>query len=96
MPGSFCLCVPVDRDEVEDAVSVAIEGSGDVSGAGAGVYDSNLDLAIDDDDVDVPGLLATIGELLRPWASPAPRFGSKGRRTGRRSRPADPQGRLDR
>lgn len=55
--------VPVDRDEVEDAVGEAIKGVGEVSGAGTGSYGSNLDLDLDDD-VDIPGLLTTIGELV--------------------------------
>lgn len=34
----------VDRDDVEDALAEAIHGKGVVTGAGTGIYGSNLDL----------------------------------------------------
>lgn len=86
--------IPVDRDEVEDAVGAAIEGSGEVAGAGTGVYGSNLDLVLYDD-ADVPGLLAALGELVAAFGIVGARVRSKGRRPGRHSRPAYGPPRLD-
>ncbi|MCF2527839.1 hypothetical protein [Yinghuangia soli] len=39
--------IPVDRDDVEDSLSAALDGVGEVSGAGTGSFVSNLDLDID-------------------------------------------------
>jgi hypothetical protein len=39
---------PVDRDEVEDALEAAFEGSGEVTGAGAGMGRCHLDLEVED------------------------------------------------
>lgn len=39
--------LPVDRDDVEDALNEALAGIGEVSGAGSGVFGSHLDVDID-------------------------------------------------
>ncbi len=39
---------PVDRDEVEDALEAAFGGSGEVTGAGAGMGRCHLDLKVED------------------------------------------------
>lgn len=39
--------IPVDRDDVEDALSDALDGIGEVTGAGTGGFGSNLDLEVD-------------------------------------------------
>ena len=39
----------VDRDDVEDAIAACIDGVGEISGAGTGMFGSNLDLDLRDD-----------------------------------------------
>lgn len=41
--------IPVDRDDVEDALDVALTGIGEVTGAGTGQGGSNLDVEVDED-----------------------------------------------
>ncbi|MGW8884439.1 Imm21 family immunity protein [Streptomyces sp. NPDC055749] len=43
LPGEL----PVDRDDVEDALNEALAGIGEVSGAGSGAFGSHLDVDID-------------------------------------------------
>ena len=40
--------IPVDRDDVEDAVNEALSGVGEVTGAGVGQYGSHLDVEVDE------------------------------------------------
>ncbi|MGW0575452.1 hypothetical protein ACWD25_05655 [Streptomyces sp. NPDC002920] len=41
--------IPVDRDDVEDALNEALAGMGEVVGAGTGESGSNLDVEVEDD-----------------------------------------------
>jgi len=40
--------IPVDRDDVEDALNEALEGIGEVTGAGTAASGSNLDVEVDE------------------------------------------------
>lgn len=40
--------ISVDRDDVEDALNEALEGIGEVTGAGSGEAGSNLDVEVDE------------------------------------------------
>ncbi|SIN79234.1 hypothetical protein [Agromyces cerinus] len=39
--------LPVDRDDVEDELNEALDGIGEVSGAGSGAFGAHLDVDID-------------------------------------------------
>ncbi|MFC9244466.1 Imm21 family immunity protein [Streptomyces sp. NPDC057136] len=59
--------LPVDRDDIEDALNEALTGIGEVSGAGSGAFGAHLDVDIDpeaerDEAVDrVLGVLSRLG-----------------------------------
>ncbi|MFD4598976.1 hypothetical protein ACFWPQ_13185 [Streptomyces sp. NPDC058464] len=40
--------IPVDRDDVEDALNEALDGMGEVTGAGTGESGSNLDVEVEE------------------------------------------------
>ncbi|MFD8071153.1 hypothetical protein ACFV3E_00635 [Streptomyces sp. NPDC059718] len=56
--------LPLDRDEVEEALEAAFEADGEITGAGTGTGSCHLDLEVDDD-VDRDGALRRIHRTLR-------------------------------
>lgn len=62
----FPYQLPVDRDEIEDAISDAVGDDGEITGAGTGAFGSNLDVEITSS-IDKTEVLSRIRRALRPF-----------------------------
>jgi len=63
--------MPYGLDEIEEALEEALNGSGEVTGSGAGVKGSNFDIEIFDEKADLAAALRIIRGALAQFRLPS-------------------------